>query len=154
MVTVADRHHEIGPDEDHDLAGLHDLAGIGHRLVLHVLDGLEHQEQRVVVALQLRPLVRVHGVLDGQFVQPEHIGHRRHLVLVGFVQPDPHEGVVVALGLDLANLGQCGGMGELAGQPDPVDVDTAVDHRPRDGDVDGAGIRSCGHRLPGSGAKQ
>ena len=92
MIAVADRDHEVGPDEDHDLAGLHDLAGHRDGLVLDVGDGLEHQEQRVVVALELGPLMGVHSVLDGQLVQAEDVGHGLHLVFVGFVQADPHEG--------------------------------------------------------------
>ena len=112
----------------------------GHRLVLDVVDRLEHQEQRLVVALQLRPLVGVHGVLDGQFVQAEHVGDGLHLVFVGFVQADPDEGFL-ALGFELVHLVQRRGVGVLAGQPVAVDVDAAVDHRPRDGDMDGLGVR-------------
>ena len=140
VLAVADRDHEVGADEDHDLAGLDDLPGLGHRLVLDVVHRLEDQEQRLVVALQLRPLVGVHRVLDGQFVQSEHVGDGLHLVLVGFVQADPHEGVL-ALGFELVHLVQRRGVGVLAGQPLAVDVDAAVDHRPRDGDVDGLGVR-------------
>ena len=44
-------------------------------VVLDVVDGLEDGEQGVVVPLQLGPLVGVHGVLDGQRVQPE-LGRR------------------------------------------------------------------------------
>ena len=33
----------------------------------------------------------VHGVLDGQLVQAEHVGDGLHLVFVGFVQADPDE---------------------------------------------------------------
>ena len=35
------------------------------------VDRLEHHEQRVVVDLQLGPLVGRQGVLDGERVQPE-----------------------------------------------------------------------------------
>ena len=135
MLAVADGDDEVGADEDHDLAGLDDLAGLGHRLVLDVVHRLEDQEQRLVVAFQLRPLVGVHRVLDGQFVQAEHVGDGLHLVFVGFVQPDPHEGFL-ALGLELVHLVERRGVGVLAGQPLAVEVDAAVDHRPCDGDVD------------------
>ena len=91
VLAVADRDDEVGADEDHDLAGLDDLAGQGHGFVFDVVDGLEDQEQRLVVALQLRPLMGVHRVLDGQLVQAEHVGDGLHLVLVGFVQADPDE---------------------------------------------------------------
>ena len=49
------------------------------------------------VALQLRPLVGMHRVLDGEFVQTEDVGHRLHLVVVGFVQADPHEALLAVL---------------------------------------------------------
>ena len=140
VLAVPDRHHEIGADEDHDFPGLDDLPGVGHRLVFDVVHRLENQEQRLVVALQLRPLMGVHRVLDGQFVQAEHVGDGLHLVLVGLVQADPHEGVL-ALRFQLMHLVQRRGVGVLAGQPLAVDVDAAVDHGPRDGHVDGLGVR-------------
>ena len=113
MLAVPNRHDEIGADEHHDLAGLDDFAGLGHRVVRHVLDRLEHQEQRVVVAFQLGALVGVHGVLDGQLVQTEHLGHGLHLMLVGFVQADPDERAAAA-GLDLVHLVQRRRVGVLA----------------------------------------
>jgi len=64
----------------------------------------------------------VHGVLDGQLVQPEHIGDRLHLVVVWPLQADPHEGSVACL-LQFAHLRQCGGVSVLARQSLPVDVD-------------------------------
>ncbi len=115
VFAVAHRDHEVESDEDHDLAGLDDLAGQRDRLVLDVVDGLEHQKQRLVVALEFRPLMRVHGVLDGQLVQAEHVGHRLHLVLVGFMQADPDERVL-AFAFQLVHLVQRGGVGVLAGQ--------------------------------------
>ncbi len=139
VLAVSDRHHEVGTDEDHDLAGLDDLPGLGDRLVLDVVDRLEDHEQRLVVALQLRSLMRVHRVLDGQLVQAEHIADGLHLMFVGFVKADPHERVP-ALGLELMHLVQRRGVGVLAGKPLAVDVDAAVDHRPRDGHVDGLGV--------------
>ncbi len=139
MLPVPDRHHEVGADEDHDLSGLDDLPRLGHRLVLDVVDRLEDHEKRLVVALQLRPLVSVHGVLDCQLMKAEHIADGLHLMLVGLVQADPDERDL-ALGFELMNLVQRRGMGVLARQPLAVDVDGAVDHRPRDGDVDGLGV--------------
>ena len=143
VLAVADRDHEIGTDEDHDLAGLDDFAGEGDGYVFDVVHGLEHQEQRLVVALQLGPLMRVHGVLDGQLVQAEHVGHGLHLVLVGFVQADPDERFL-ALAFEFVHLVQRGGVGVLAGQPLAVDVDAAVDHGPRHGDVNGLCVRVGG----------
>lgn len=142
MVAVPDGHDEVGPDEDHDLAGLDDLTGLRHRLVVDVHDGLEHQEQRVVVAFQLRPLMGVHRVFDGELVQPEHVGDGLHLAVVGLVQPDPDEGPDVGE-LEFPDLGQCGGVGVLAWQARAVGVDAAVDHRPRHRHVNGAGVRLC-----------
>ena len=139
VLAVPDRHHEVGADEHHDLAGLDDLPGLGHRLVLDVVHRLEDHEQRLVVALQLGPLMGVHRVLDGQFVQAEHVADGLHLVFVGFVQADPHERVP-ALGFEFVHLVQRSGVGVLAGQPLAVDVDGAVDHGPRDGHVDGLGL--------------
>ena len=134
MLSVADRHDEVRADEDHNLAGFDDLAGLGDGFVLHVFDGFEHQKQRLVVAFQLRSLMRMDRVLDRQLVQPEHIGDRLHLVLVGFVQADPDEGLL-ALVLEFPRLRQRAGVSVFAGQPLTVDVDAAVDHGTRDGDV-------------------
>ncbi len=151
VVAVAHRHDEVGSDEHHDLAGLDDLAGQCHRLVRHVGHRLEDQEQGVVVALHLGTLVGVHGIFDGQRVQAEHLGHRLHLMFVGFVQPDPDERLLAA-GLQFADLFfQRGRVGVLAGQPVAVDIDGAVDHRPCDGgDVDALGID--GGKWVGSGS--
>ena len=71
-LAVTDRDHKVLADEDHDLTGFDDLAGQHHRFVRDVIDGLQHQEHRVVVALELGPLVCAHRVLDRQRVQPEH----------------------------------------------------------------------------------
>ena len=91
MVAVADGDDEVGSDEHHDLAGFNDLAGQCDGLMWHVVDGLEHQEQGVVVAFDLGPLVGMHGVFHRQRMQPEQIGDGIHLHVVGFVQTDPHE---------------------------------------------------------------
>jgi hypothetical protein len=120
MVAVPDGDHEVAAEEDHDLPGLDDLLA-GLRAA--VADGLEHHEQRVVVALELGPLVGVHRVLDGQLVQPEDLRDPRDLLLGRLVQPDPHESVVPA-----AYLGERAVVGEPSGQADAVDVDGAVDH--------------------------
>ena len=82
----------------------------------------------------------VHGVLDGQLVQAEHVGHGLHLVLVGFVQADPDERLL-AFAFEFVDLVQRGGVGVLAGQPLAIDVDAAVDHGPGHGDVNGLRVR-------------
>ena len=126
MIAVPDRHHEIAVDEDHDLAGLDDLAGQQGRLVRHVVERLENQEQRFVVALEFGPLVSADRVLDGQRVHAERVADLLHLVLGGRVQSDPGEGLLAAE-LEFGHLGPGRCVVERAGQPCAVDVDTAVD---------------------------
>ena len=128
VVAMPDRHHEIAVDEDHDLAGLDDLASQQGGLVWHIVEGLEHQEQRFVVTLQLGPLVSADRVLDGQRVHAERIADLLHLMLGGGVQADPGEGFLAAQ-LQLANLGLSLGVTERPGQSLTVQVDTAVDDR-------------------------
>jgi hypothetical protein len=57
-------------------------------------------------------------------------------VFVGFVQADPDEGLV-ALAFQVVHLVQSGGVRVLAGQSVAVHVDAAVDHGPRNWDVNG-----------------
>ena len=106
--------------------------------VLDVADRLEHQEQRVVVAVHLRSLVGVHRVLDGQFVQAEQLGDDGHLVGVGLVQADPDE--AAALGAD---PGDRRDRVVALGHPIAVDVGGAVD--------DGLGVRRPGAASAGAG---
>ena len=68
--TVADGDHEVGADEHHQLADLDDLVTVD------VPGRLEHDEQAVAVPLELRALVGVDGVLDGERVQVEGPGRR------------------------------------------------------------------------------
>ena len=67
-LTVADGDHVVDADEDHHLAELE------HLVVVDVAQRLQHDEQRVVVPLELRALMGVHGVLDGQRVQLVELG--------------------------------------------------------------------------------
>ncbi|GAA3048016.1 hypothetical protein GCM10010528_29030 [Gordonia defluvii] len=64
------------------------------------------------------------GILDGEFVQIENRGDRRHLGIVGGVQAEPHESFPgrpdVAQGL---------GVGAGGGVTNPVDVDGAINYR-------------------------
>ena len=64
-LAVADRDQEVGTDEDHHLADVDQL------LRPEVADGLDDEEQRVAVDLELRPLVGADGVLDGELVELE-----------------------------------------------------------------------------------
>ena len=96
--TVPDRHHEVVPEEDHHLAGGGHLGRARrHRVV--VVHGLDDREQQVLVLLELGPLVRVHRVLDGQWVQPEPLGYAGELFVGRLVQSDPDEAVPGALDL-------------------------------------------------------
>ena len=113
VVAVADRDDEVGSDEDHDLAGLDDFAGQVHRLVGNVIDRLQDQEQRVVVAFDLGSLVGVHGILDRQCVQAVDLGNCLHLELVGFMQSDPDERLA-AFGQQIAGPYQRAGVAELS----------------------------------------
>jgi hypothetical protein len=64
-LAVADCDHVAGAGEEIDLAELDLLLGV-------VITGrLEHDEERLAVVLELRPLVLGTGVLDCQLVQVE-----------------------------------------------------------------------------------
>ena len=103
-------------DEEHDVTELDLLA------VLVVSHRLEHDEQRVVVLLNLGPLMRVERVLDREIVQLELLGHLVQLGLGRFVQTDPDEGVVLG-------AGRREGVGIALGHDltDAVVVESAVD---------------------------
>ena len=122
--AAADGDHEVAPDEHGDLAGLDDLDVRGRRLRVHVPHGLEHREQRVLVPVQLGPLVLgVHRVLDGQRVQPEPLGQVGQLGLVRVAQAEPDETLAGQPDLvDDVRLAP-------AGPADAVDVHAAVDQR-------------------------
>jgi len=62
---VAHRDDEVVAEEDQDLAELDHLGGID------VAGRLQHHEDRVVVDIELRSLVRRDGVLYSQLVQLE-----------------------------------------------------------------------------------
>lgn len=93
---MSDGDEEVPAGEAHHLTGLDDLAAGVEPVVVEVVDGLEDREERVVVALQLGPLVGLDGVLHGQWVQPELAGDTGELVLGRLVQADPHEARVPA----------------------------------------------------------
>lgn len=122
---MPDGDDEVGAGETHHLAGLHHLAGGGQFGVVDVVDGLEDGEEGVVVALQLRPLVRVHRVLHGQRVQSEGRGDPRELGLRRLVQADPGETAVLADPADRLT----GRQTRRTQHPPPAAVHGAVDHR-------------------------
>ena len=122
---------EVRADEHQHLADLDQLV------VVHVARGLQHQEQRVAVHLQLGSLVGVHGVLDRQRVKAEVLPDLVHHSWSGIVQPDPHKALaaprrLLECGLELDSPAQA-----LAGV-----VQAAVDHR----GADFVGARSRGGR--------
>src|SRR5919107_431566 len=82
-LPVTHRHHEVLPHEDVRLAELYRVRFV------EVAGGLEHDEKRSGVALELGPLVGLHGVLDGQLVQPELFGYRGELLFGRPVESDP-----------------------------------------------------------------
>jgi hypothetical protein len=65
------REYEVRPHEDVDLAE-------GERPALE-LDGVQHEEERVAVLLQLGPLVPMPRVLDRELMEPELPLHRLEL---------------------------------------------------------------------------
>ncbi len=92
-LAVADADDEVVAHEDGDLAGLHGVT------LVDVPEGLEDQEERFVVALQLRALVGVQGVLDRQGMEVEELGDPAHLGLVRLVHTDPDEVTVTSPGV-------------------------------------------------------
>ncbi len=131
MITVTHADDEVGAGEQQDLPGFDDVVGGGHRFVLDIGHCAQHQEQQVVVALELRALMGVYRVLDHQLVQIERARHARHLMFVRLVESEPDEALAAS-----TNLREGGGVGVPAGESRAVDVDRAVDHRTFGGDVD------------------
>ncbi|GGT21971.1 hypothetical protein GCM10010254_48210 [Streptomyces chromofuscus] len=78
---MADRDHEVGADEDVQLAEV-DLLWC-----VEVAGRPQDDEEGLAVAFQLRPLVRLHRVLDGQRVQAELLGQGEQFARRGAGQP-------------------------------------------------------------------
>ena len=85
-----------------------DLAELDLLDVVEVAGGPKHHEERVVVALDLRSLMSVDRVLNGERVEPELGGQRLDLQLLRSVQADPGHPVSV-LAQALERLRQRGG---------------------------------------------
>ena len=75
------RDHEVGADEQVQLAEF-DLLD-----VVEVAGGPEHDEQGVAVAFELRALMGLDRVLDGELMQLELRGERTQFALVGRYNP-------------------------------------------------------------------
>lgn len=130
---MPDGDDEVPAGEAHHLAGLDDLAARGELGVLDVVDGLEDGEESVVVPLQLRPLVGVDGVLDGERVEAELAGDTGEFLLGRLVQADPGEAALLAH-LEHRLVRRAAGAGLHAPS---VAVDRAVDDRAGGGRVTG-----------------
>ena len=95
--AVPHRHDVVLADEHVRLAEL-DVR----RRAAHLRRAQDH-EQRVVVDLELRPLVRVVGVLDGEIVQVELALDLAQQLLARLVHADPDE--APGRGQDLVDVG-------------------------------------------------
>ena len=91
--AVTHREHVVGTDEDIDFA---DQELLGAVVVLHFLDRLQDGEQRIAVLLDLRALVTLARVLDGELVEAELERHLVQLLARGLEQRNPDEAVRTA----------------------------------------------------------
>ena len=115
--------HELRADEQHHLAGLDHLGGLGQLGVLDVPGGAQHEEADLVAELlQLRPLRGLDRVLDRELVQAVRLGDASHLGGTRLVQAQPDERVAAP-----SRLGERLAVVELAGLALAVDVQRAVD---------------------------
>ena len=118
-VSVADGDQEVRAEEEHHLADVDELVGAD------VAGRLDDEEERVAVDLELRPLVRADGVLDGQLVQVELASNRVELLCGRLDEPDPGEAAGGGgLRADAGDL-------PVALEAVPLAVDGAVDDHAR-----------------------
>ena len=89
-------------DEDRDLA---EQDGLG---LVHIAGRTEHDEQGVPVALELRPLMRLDGVLNRELVQAKLVRDRIELVLARLVESEPRDRVASPAGI--VQLGEVVGL--------------------------------------------
>ena len=85
---MADRHHVSGPDEQVRLAE--------GNLPVDRLGGARDHEQRLAILLDLRMLMSLAGILDGQVVQAELRLHPSQQIGAGLVKADPDDVARVA----------------------------------------------------------
>ena len=110
---------EARADEDMGLPKTH--------VVFHMLGGVCGDEERAAEDLDLRPLVRMLGIFDGEVVQAEFLLQLVEQCVLWFVQADPHEAAVID-GQYVADRIQ----GDVATQAGGV-VGGTIDHAGRDG---------------------
>src|ERR671913_1180208 len=92
-LAVAHAHYEVFSHKEVDFAELDPL------LLVQVAGRLEHDKERIPVALQLGPLVGVRRILDRQTVQAELPGDGRELLYRRLVEADPCNPAPVSDGL-------------------------------------------------------
>src|SRR5215216_8073559 len=92
-LPVAHAHYEVFSHKEVDFAELDPL------LLVQVAGRLEHDKERIPVALQLGPLVGVRRILDRQPVQAELLGDGGEFLFGRLVEPDPRHTAPVSDGL-------------------------------------------------------
>src|SRR5215208_2589709 len=103
-LAVAHAHYEVFSHKEVDFAELDPL------LLVQVAGRLEHDKERIPVALQLGPLVGVRRILDRQTVQAELPGDGREFLFRRLVEADPRHTAPVSDGLiGLLEGGRLGG---------------------------------------------
>lgn len=127
-LAVPDRHHEGRADEHVQLAEFDGLRRV------EVASRLQDDEQRVVVPLELGPLVGLDGVFDGQLVQAELAREGLELAAVRAVETDPRHPVGLRAKA-LVGLGQRGGTvgagaRDVHGAVDEAVSNWAIQHGP------------------------
>ena len=86
--AVAHGDEVVAPEEDVGLAELEVARRGGH------VRRAQNDEQRILVQLELRPLMRVVGVFDREVVQSELLLHLPQHILFGLVEAEPDELIV------------------------------------------------------------
>jgi hypothetical protein len=86
--SVADSDDVVGAEEHVRLAEV-EVLPVGH------LRRTQHDEERVFVLLDFRPLMRLVGVFDGQVVQAELLLDAAEQCLVRLVEAEPDEAIVL-----------------------------------------------------------
>jgi hypothetical protein len=85
MRPVVDREHLLLPDEDRELCGL--------ELTVDTIELVDHEEDVVVVLVELRSLPGLHGVFDRQGMEVEFLGEKLDVFVgeVDAIDLDPDE---------------------------------------------------------------
>jgi hypothetical protein len=116
--------HEVATDEQHHVPGLHDLGRVGQLAVLDVTRRAQSGERHRRIALDLRALVALQGILDRKLVQLERFGDCLQLIGPRLMKAEPHERVRIT-----ANHVERLGVVPRPGLSPAVHVDRAVHDR-------------------------